>query len=375
MRGLGRTIVTKKLIVCADGTWSNPSQKDREQYRPSNVVKIISSLAHNDSQGNAQIICYEPGIAAEGILDPWVSGFTGAGLSRSVKAAYTFLINNYEPGDLVYCFGFSRGAFVVRSLCGLVGKAGLLKKHKVFLCGEAYDLYRRTDIEAESPETQRFRKGNVHLDPIDDIRNPFIIHFMGVWDTVGALGIPIARMANWTSSGFAFHDTTLNPYLPYAYQALAVDERREAYSPTVWKRHPSANNKDVQQIWFCGSHSNVGGGYEDMGLANIAFIWMLEKAQSCGLLFDKEYVYNTYYKEQNHLGELRDPVVGVYKWLPKRYRTIGALNEDGSTVITGEGIHESVLLRRKALGDEYAPLNLPEDIDKRIPVVPYGPPN
>ncbi len=367
--------MTKKLVVCADGTWNKPSQKDREQYRPSNVVKIVSSLAHHDSQGNAQIIFYEPGIAAEGILDPWVSGFTGAGLSRSVKTAYTFLINNYEPGDLVYCFGFSRGAFVVRSLCGLVGKTGLLKKHNVFLCEEAYDLYRRTDIEAESPETQRFRKARVHLDPIDDIRAPFIIHFMGVWDTVGALGIPIARMADWTSSGFAFHDTTLNPYLSYAYQALAVDERREAYLPTVWKRHASANNKDVQQVWFCGSHSNVGGGYEDMGLANIAFIWMLEKAQSCGLAFDKEYVYNTYYKEQNHLGELRDPVLGLYKWLPKRHRTIGALNEDGSTVITGEGIHESVLLRRKALGEGYAPPNLPEDIDKRIPVVPYGPPN
>ncbi len=366
--------MTKKLIVCADGTWSDPSQKDREQYRPSNVVKIASSLAACDSQGSVQIVHYEPGIGTEGLLDPWLSGFTGVGLSRSVRAAYTFLINNYQPGDLVYCFGFSRGAFVVRSLCGLVGKVGLLKKHCLFLCGEAYDQYRRTDIEAESPEMQRFREGRVHPDPIDDIRNPFILNFLGVWDTVGALGIPVGGMAGWTSTGFAFHDTTLNPYLPYAYHALAIDERREAYAPAVWKRAASAHNKDVQQVWFCGAHANVGGGYEDRGLANIAFMWMQEKAQACGLAFDQEYIHNSYYKGQNHLGELRDSVVGVFKWLPKRYRTIGALGDDGAPVITGESVHESVLMRRRDMGEDYAPPNLPEDIDKRVPVVPYTPP-
>ncbi len=367
--------MTKKLIVCADGTWSNPSQKDREQYRPSNVVKIASSLAPCDSQGNNQIIYYEPGIGTEGLVDPWVSGFTGVGLSRSVRAAYTFLIHNYQPGDLVYCFGFSRGAFVVRSLCGLVGKVGLLKRQYVFLCDEAFELYRTTDVEAESPEMADFRNGRVHPDPIDDARNPFIVHFVGVWDTVGALGVPVGGMAGWTSTGLAFHDTTLNPHLPYAYHALAIDERREAYTPAVWKRAPSAHNRDVQQVWFCGAHGNVGGGYEDMGLASIAFIWLKEKAQSCGLEFDQQYIQDNYYKEQNHLGELRDSAVGVFKWLPKRDRTIGELGEDGSTVITGECIHESVLLRRKEMGDGYAPPNLTAEIHTKVPVVPYRPPD
>lgn len=367
--------MAKKLIICADGTWNNPVQQDRGKYRPSNVVKMASGLAPRDSEGNDQIIYYEPGIGTEGIVDSWLSGFTGLGLSRTVKAAYMFLVNNYEPGDLVYCFGFSRGAFIVRSLCGLVTKVGLLKKQYVFRYDDAYDLYRRKDLETESPEIAEFRQGRVQPDHMDDPYHASVVYFIGVWDTVGALGIPVTGAIDQLAlRAFSFHDVKLSPFLPYAYHALAIDERREAYSPTLWKRATTQYNKDVQQVWFAGAHANVGGGYEDFGLSNISFIWMKEKARDCGLVFDEEYVHRQYYVSQNHLGESRDSITGIFTYLPKMAREIGEIGEDGSPVNTGEHVHQSALLRRRDMGAAYAPPNLPDDIENRVPVVPYTPP-
>jgi uncharacterized protein (DUF2235 family) len=338
------------------------------------VVKLASGLAPRDTRGRDQIVYYEPGIGAEGVLDPWVRGFTGIGLSRTIKGVYTFLVNNYEPDDLVYCFGFSRGAFIVRSLTGLIGKVGLLKKQYVFLYNEAYDMYRREDLQAESPDIHSFRKDRVHPDPLDDEHNPSIVHLLGVWDTVGALGIPVTGIDRLTSRRFSFHDVTLNPHLPYAYQALAIDERREAYAPALWKRSASSRNRDVQQVWFAGVHANVGGGYEDTGLANIAFIWMVDRARACGLAFDEAYIREKYFIAQNHRGELRDSVSGIFSALPKQVREIGAVGEDGTPVITGEHVHQSALLRRQEMGEGYAPTNLPPDIEGRLPVVSYTAP-
>jgi uncharacterized protein (DUF2235 family) len=367
--------VTKKLIICADGTWNNPVQQDRGRYRPTNVVKMASGLAPRDADGNDQIIYYEPGIGTEGIVDSWLSGFTGLGLTRTVKSAYTFLVNNYEPGDLIYCFGFSRGAFIVRSLCGLVGKVGLLRKKYIFRYEDAYDLYRDKEVESDSKAIREFRNNRVQPDPIANESNPSVIHFVGIWDTVGALGIPVTGTIDQLAiKSFSFHDVALNPYLPYAYHALAIDERREAYTPTLWKNTRTPFNRDVQQVWFAGAHANVGGGYEDFGLSNIAFIWMKEKAHECGLCFDEDFVHEHYYLSQNHLGEIRDSVSGIFAYLPRRIREIGELDQDGTPVNAGEHIHGSALLRRKHLGASYSPPNLPDDIEQRLPVVPYTPP-
>jgi hypothetical protein len=192
---------------------------------------------------------------------------------------------------------------------------------------------------------------------------------------VGALGIPVTGAIDQLAlRTFSFHDVKLSPYLPYAYHALAIDERREAYSPTLWKRTTTRYNKDVQQVWFAGAHVNVGGGYEDFGLSNIAFIWMKEKARDCGLVFDEQFTHRQYYLSQNHLGELRDSVTGIFAYLPKTARQIGAIGEDGSPETTGEAVHESVLLRRRDMGAAYNPPNLPHDIESRMPVVPYSPP-
>jgi len=196
--------------------------------------------------------------------------------------AYRFLVDNYEEGDELYFFGFSRGAFTARSVAGLVRNSGILRRENQGRVPDAYRLYRSEEDKPRGITSTLFRSAYSY-EP--DIR------FVGVWDTVGALGIPPAgpRFLRGLTKRFnkrwAFHDTDLSTHVRAAFQALAIDEQRSAFKPTLWHKQPDAGDQVLEQVWFAGVHCNVGGGFADTSLSDLALLWMVQKAQEHELAF------------------------------------------------------------------------------------------
>ena len=195
-----------------------------------------------------------------------------------MRDCYRFLVERYEPGDELFLFGFSRGAFTARSLAGLIRNAGILRREHAGRVDEAYRLYRaRGDLAHPSGiESRIFRRWYSHEPDV---------HFIGVWDTVGALGIPGMR-GRLAERMWGFHDTQLSSHVSNAFHALAIDERRRPFAPTLWDRPADAPGQTLEQVWFAGVHSDVGGGYPNPGLSEIALLWMAGRAAACGLAFD-----------------------------------------------------------------------------------------
>jgi uncharacterized protein (DUF2235 family) len=270
----------KHLIVCCDGTWNTAYQSRNGSPCPSNVTRFALSVAANDSDGHRQLVYYHPGVGTTR-WDHLRGGAFGVGLSANVIDAYHFLIDNYEPGDDLYFFGFSRGAFTARSAAGLVRNCGILRPENRDRIDDAYRLYRNRDDKPRGMTSTLFRSAFSYEPTIE---------FIGVWDTVGALGIPpvgpgiLHPIFNWVNKRWSFHDTELSSHVHGAYQALAIDERRRAFKPTLWKQQPGATQL-VEQVWFTGVHCNVGGGMADTSLSDLALLWMVKKAQHHGLAF------------------------------------------------------------------------------------------
>ena len=327
----------KRLVVCCDGTWNTPDQKEEGQVCPTNVVKIASALLPMGPENIPQVVYYHSGVGTSmgTDLSHWMGGAFGVGLSEIIQSAYHFLVNNYVEGDELYFFGFSRGAYTARSLAGFIRNCGLLQKIHVEKIPDAYGLYRRGDgaAEPEGEEAQTFRRNFSH-----DVH----IKFIGVWDTVGALGIPDHILKHLTDDLWQFHDVKLSRRVEHAYHALAIDERRQDFHPTLWEQQPDAGNQKLEQVWFAGVHCNVGGGYLDSGLSDIAFLWMKEKAEACGLAFDPEYM-NTKLKP-DATGVLRDSRTGLFHLRPEFLRPIG----HGQN--TQEFVHRSAVDRLQNTG-------------------------
>ena len=262
----------RRLVVCCDGTWEDPSSN-------TNVHIIATRLA-----AKGQLRYYRAGVGtgrpgASWLWNTWdaiVGGAFGAGLSGNVKDAYRWIAENYEPGDSLWFFGFSRGAFTVRSTVGFIRKVGLLPSPvDPDALDAAYELYRRADPDADPSDAVDFRARH-GCRPIDDIN----IAFLGVWDTVGALGIPGGFFGRISRRRWGFHDYRLSSHVKHAYQALAVDELRAAYLAALWTG-PIDEGQRVEQRWFPGRHSDVGGSRGERPLA-----WIAAKAEEAGLAFD-----------------------------------------------------------------------------------------
>lgn len=290
----------KNIVICTDGTWNEPDQMDRDRVCPSNVVKTARAIKDDDSQQ----VYYYKGVGTKGVIDKYSGGAFGHGLFKNIKKAYSYLVDNYEDGDNIICLGFSRGAYTARSLGGLIGKCGILKKENKNHIKEAYKIYRRRK------ESEEFKKKYCH-------ENNEIL-FMGVWDTVGALGVPL-RSLNWiTQWRFKFHDVLLGDHIRYAFHAVAIDEKRRPFQPTLWKsgstsrrKERYADQQDVRQRWFCGAHSNIGGGYVDTCLSDITLEWMIKKLKECSSLeFDEHYLQRILNGDFH--GELRDSRTMLY---------------------------------------------------------------
>jgi uncharacterized protein (DUF2235 family) len=258
----------KRIVVCCDGTWNRPDAKS-----PTNVVKLARAVAEHDGE-TRQVCCYHAGVGTKRFERVRGGGF-GWGLSRNVRDCYRFVVENYDPGDELFLFGFSRGAYTARSTVGLIRNAGILRRENAERIRDAYDLYRgRGDaLHPRGAEATRFRGSYSH----DEIA----VRFVGVWDTVGALGIP--GVPKFLSGRlWAFHDTELSSKVELAYQALAIDERRRPFVPSLWHRKVDDANV-LEQVWFAGVHSDVGGGYPDCSLADVSLSWMADKARAAGL--------------------------------------------------------------------------------------------
>jgi uncharacterized protein (DUF2235 family) len=262
-------------------------------------------------------------------------------LSKNVLDAYSFLVHNYAPGDEIFLFGFSRGAYTARSLAGMIGLCGILNKDNAFYIWEAFRLYRSYHANQE-------KIGNFWKE-----RTPYKaeIKFIGVWDTVGAMGIPINGPWDWlVARRHGFHNVKLGKHIRHACQALAIDEKRNAFKPVIWELE-AGGDQVLEQQWFAGVHSNVGGSYEPDGLANIAFQWMASKAKANGLGIDNRQLGRyapVYYSILRN--NLRGWIFG------KHIRPIG----EGKH--SQEGLHESVKERyqdkKGKLQQPYRPSNL-----------------
>jgi uncharacterized protein (DUF2235 family) len=281
----------KRLVICCDGTW-------QRLYGGAltNVALTARAVASRDAQGHPQIVFYSEGVGASlSGLSLW-QGMTGADLDDNLLEAWLFLNLNYEPGDQIYLFGFSRGAYTVRSLAGLLRKIGVLRRAHVDKAREALDLYRAREIAADSPETERFRTAHAIAWP--RLAAPFTappfdlrIRYLGLWDTVGALGIPrVLPVPVGLNKSYEFHDTALSRSVQSARHAVAIDERRAAFAPTLWSNADAFNSPGapprVLQMWFPGDHGGVGGG-EARGLSNCALMWVLEGAEHAGLALER----------------------------------------------------------------------------------------
>jgi Uncharacterized conserved protein len=256
----------KRLALFFDGTWNTPESG-------TNVSKLCEAVAPRGADGIEQRVFYHTGVGTSwhGKL---IGGAFGYGLSEIIRNGYRWLSENYAENDEIFVFGFSRGAYTARSLVGLVRKCGVLKSPTRELIQQAYSIYRRRDDTADSPEAQTFRDAHSTLPRV---------RFIGVWDTVGSLGVPLTglKLAPFREY-YKFHDTSLSKIVDYAYHAVAIDEHREDYAPTLWTE-VKPGNRAVEQRWFIGAHCNVGGGYRDDRLYLLPLAWLQQKAMDAGL--------------------------------------------------------------------------------------------
>ena len=311
------------IVICCDGTGNEYGSHN------TNVVETCVLAARND----AQVVYYDPGIGTggweyhedSGALRSRSDQATGHGLQKNVEDAYRYLMACRRDGDRVYLFGFSRGAFTVRSLAGMLFKCGLLDAEQGNLVEYASKIY---NTEDNADVAAGFRQ---------TFARPCPIHFIGVWDTVESLVM---------NAGKRFHDATLNPEVKFGCHAVSIDERRKDFLPCLWDESHASEGQRLEQVWFPGVHSNVGGWYDERGLSNGALQWMIRKAMDCGMQVDEErlaqYVPNPHDKMHNSYS-------GFWRIRGSRTRKIpeGAL------------IHRSAVERRDNPGNRYHPRNLP----------------
>jgi hypothetical protein len=273
----------KRLVVCCDGTWNKP---DNEHV--TNVEKIARTVQSDPSAtGDVyQLVYYVSGVGAASYeADRLLGGAFGFGLFHNVIACYRFLAQNYEPGDEIFILGFSRGAYTARSVAGMLATVGLITK--VGLVEErlpwAVHLYQATKMPegAFGESVEEFKHDHCHAADVT---------FLGVFDTVGALGVP-----GFERDAPRFHNVQLSNQVRCARQALAIDETRLKFAPTFWEAPPDAagpvavtEDPRVKQVWFEGAHSDVGGGYGETGLSDTTLLWMAREAHAAGLVFDAD---------------------------------------------------------------------------------------
>ncbi len=306
----------RNLIVLFDGTWN-------KQDDGTNVEEMRRCIAATE-----QPFFYDPGVGTE-----WhevvAGGALGYGLSKNIRQGYRWLCDTFQADDDLFVFGFSRGAYTARSLVGMIRKSGLLRGASDSLVSQAYDLYRDKDIAPDSLPAKSFR---------NSFSREVRVKFIGVWDTVGALGVPVSGVP-FSRDHYQWHDTSLSKIADFAYHAIALDEHRKDYQVAVWTNwdeatktnQMKAENIDVEQRWFIGAHANVGGGYKHDRLPSIPLRWLQDKAEACGLALSSKVVVGA--------SDHRTPVVDSYtRFMFGLYKNF----KDEFNRPFGQGVNETV---------------------------------
>jgi uncharacterized protein (DUF2235 family) len=285
------TAAKKRVTVFLDGTWNTVNDN-------TNVWRLKSLLASVGKDGLEQRAYYHKGVGttygsyARG-------GMLGYGLNEEIVRAYEWLIENYNLGDELFIFGFSRGAYTARSLSGLIAKCGLIAVGAPLSVGQLYTRYRRASAVAtirELWEEQKNGKQDFMLEERWMLKYSRVvdIDFLGVWDTVGALGLPFGNLPILGKADMQFLHTGLRVSNKLAFHALAIDEHRKPFAPTLWTvdfakgaspPHHHRSLSQVEQRWFVGAHANVGGGYQSDPLAQAPLKWIMDKAAAAGVVF------------------------------------------------------------------------------------------
>ena len=333
----------KRIVICCDGTWNRPDQVHNGEVCVSNVTKLARCIPAI-AAGIRQVMFYDKGVGT-GRFERLLGGATGWGIKQKILDVYRFLIKTCEPDDELFFFGFSRGAYTVRSTFGLIRNSGLLKPEFAHKLEEAYQLYRRRD-DASHPdavESELFRRS---------YSTELHAKFIGVWDTVGALGLPVGGLLQFMNKRWSFHDMTLSSWVDNAFQALAIDEHRKPFQPAVWQQSPNATGQVLEQVWFPGAHSNVGGSYPDTGLSDVSLLWMVQNAERCGLVIDRSGLAAVNKLQPNALGKLYDSQTAWYKvmGLGDYIRPMGRAPQ--------ESVASTSVERLKSPAVSYAPENL-----------------
>ena len=313
----------KNIVICCDGTGNEYGRNN------TNVVKLYQHVIRDSEQ----IAFYDPGVGTFSFLGREVGRRVGimlgrafgAGLQQNVEDAYRYLMDRYESGDRLFLFGFSRGAFTVRALAGMLHKCGLLQKGSNNLIPYASKIYNRRGNEDVAAGFKRTYSHEC---------KPYVI---GVWDTVGAMG--------WFW-GKKFFDTYLNEDVTYGYQAISIDERRRHFPVSLWNESRRNEGQTIEQVWFPGFHSDVGGSHADAGLSDITLKWMLENALERGLRLRDGW---TECLAPDPLGEIHESRRGMWRLWPPAVRRIPESAK----------IHASVLRRMDSPANLYRPSNLP----------------
>jgi uncharacterized protein (DUF2235 family) len=417
----------RNIIILCDGTGNEISENI------SNVLKLYRCLRKTEKTQPRQLVFYDPGVGTLERPDPWhklkqdfnaILGLaTGYGLDDNVLAAYAFLVHTYQTGDQIYLFGFSRGAYTVRVLAGLIHKVGLITPEQVNLAGSGLIAYKqfssdeapklrakfKSAVEAAAAENtlpQTAFDNAAQFARITSTRWP-TIRFVGVWDTVASVIVPRAdRFLAWPSlEELAF--TLVNPSVQTFRQAISIDERRCMFRLKKWDvpqtfKHNRFNDahaepQDILQVWFAGVHADIGGGYPEKqsGLSKYPLLWMIDEATKCGLQVNQATVNQLAWGIQRKgspfsyvvpdvRGDLHTSLRGAwwileyipkratYKEWPARTAHFGYYIPDAEPRFIPDGaiIHESVLERMDAM-PSYRPVNLPKQYEKfPMPVAP-----
>ncbi len=304
----------KRLLICLDGTWNNRTTS-------TNVFHLYNLAAETDARGVRQLRYYDEGVGT-GVLDRVSGGAFGFGLDENVIQAYEWLVEQYDEGDEIYITGFSRGAYTARSLGGFIMKCGLLRRGAPLTVEQLWDGYRvlgrRSGPHASPPKSQwtrivgkevrpyrslidlKWDTGHVKVtdpNPTEKLliewsrRTP--IECIGVFDTVGAMGLGALGIPGLRSEEMAYHNTNPSKLIKHGYHALAIDERRFSFRPNLWRRFRAEDLASAEveawstyeQRWFTGAHANVGGGYADNPLSLFSLAWMAGRMADLGLAF------------------------------------------------------------------------------------------
>lgn len=318
----------KRIVVCADGTWNDP-----EDEHPTNVLRIARAIRPDNGDGVQQVVFYDWGVGS--YHAPIRGGVAGLGLMKNVQDCYRFIVQNFDQGDELFLFGFSRGAYTVRALAGFLNKCGILGRDRATQIPEAFRFYKKRRVKPGSEEAAEWRAQN-------GVAERGEVRFLGVWDTVGALGVP-TRVLAFVDEQDLFYDAELGSSVLAARHAVAIDEKREDFTPTLWDVKEAV---DMKQVWFAGVHSDVGGGTGSKDgrlLSDIPLAWMAAEARACGLALEDHLYGSTI---DLHRADAHRSYKSFWRVLGKRLREVpeNAL------------VHESVRRRHVARGYEPAPL-------------------